>query len=134
MEAIIPIVIVIVLGLMIYGFIAAAKRRKELFAWATRRGLHYETGRNRAFGGQFPSFKCLNQGHSRYAHNVMTGQWAGMPITAFDYHYKTGSGKNESTHTFSAVIICDGTILNAPPTPRSSRYIFVRNRLSCGIS
>jgi len=104
-EVFVPIFVVLILGLAIYGLVKAARRRKQLAAWAAGKELYYHSGKDRTFGHGYPGFKCLSRGHSRYGHNVMTGQWAGMPITAFDYHYKTGSGKNESTHTFSGVIV-----------------------------
>jgi hypothetical protein len=53
----------------------------------------------------FPDFKCLHRGRSRHAHNIITGQLAGREITAFDYRYTTGSGKNKRTHSFSAIIV-----------------------------
>jgi hypothetical protein len=34
----------------------------------------------------------------------MEGELLGLAVTAFDYHYTTGSGKNRSEHYFSAVI------------------------------
>lgn len=105
MEVLVPIFIVLFIGLAVFGLVQAAKRRKALAAWAAGRGLYYQHGKDRTFGATFPGFKKLNQGHSRYAHNIMTGKWYGMDMVAFDYHYKTGSGKNESTHTFSAVIV-----------------------------
>ncbi len=46
----------------------------------------------------------------------MSGRWSDLPITAFDYHYATGSGKNRSDHYFSAVII-------AGPVPLKPLYI-----------
>ena len=35
----------------------------------------------------------------------MSGSWDGIDLTAFDYHYTTGSGKNQSHHSFSAVVL-----------------------------
>ena len=108
MQALIPVIIVLFVGLLIYGIVAAAKRRKELQQWAQSHGLMYSQGKDRSFDNRYSFFKCLQHGRSRYAHNIITGQWGGLEVTCFDYHYKTGSGKNESTHTFS------GTILRSP--------------------
>ena len=60
-----------------------------------------------AFGG----FKCLDHGHSRYACNIMEGVWEGFPVTAFDYHYTTGSGKNSSHHSMSAAVVASAVAL-----------------------
>jgi hypothetical protein len=66
---------------------------------------------------RYPEFSCLQEGHSRYGYNVMRGTWSEpgdaplpggrteLPVCAFDYRYVTGSGKNQQTHTFSAVVV-----------------------------
>jgi len=79
-------------------------RRKKLTAWAASRGLTFVAAHDRSFDDRFP-FRCLKQGHSRSAYNVMTGRISERDILAFDYRYVTGHGKNRSTHTFSAVIL-----------------------------
>ena len=79
-------------------------RRKKLSAWAASLGLAFVAGHDRSFDDRF-SFRCLRQGHSRSAYNVMSGRVSDRDILAFDYRYVTGHGKNRSTHTFSAVII-----------------------------
>ncbi len=105
MEMLIPVVIVLVVAGIIYSFYISAKRRKELAAWAHSKALRFDRAKNHGMDGRFGEFKCLCRGHSRYAYNVMTGDWSGLPITAFDYHYTTGSGKNRSEHHFSAAIV-----------------------------
>ena len=104
MEVLIPIFIILVVGLVIYGLYASAKRRKALAAWAHGKGLSFDAAKDRGMDNRFGDLKCLRRGHSRYAHNIMRGQWAGRGLCAFDYHYATGSGKNRSDHHFSAVI------------------------------
>jgi hypothetical protein len=54
---------------------------------------------------QFHGFDCLRRGRSRYGYNRISGEWNGREILGFDYHYVTGSGKNQQTHRFSAVIL-----------------------------
>jgi len=105
MEIVVVGVIILVLGLIAYNFHTAAKRRKELAAWAHSKGLSFHPSKDRGMDDRFDEFKCLRQGHSRYAYNIISGEWAALPITAFDYHYATGSGKNRSDHHFSAAII-----------------------------
>ncbi len=84
---------------------ATNQRRKELSAWAAAKGLRFDPDRDGGLDDRFPHFKCLRRGHSRHARNVMRGELDGTPITAFDYHYTTGHGKNRRTHRFSAVIV-----------------------------
>ena len=85
-----------------------AKRRKELGMWAARHGLSFRQGKDAGFDDRYPAFSCLRRGHSRYAHNVMSGAWEGRTVTAFDYRYVIGHGKNRSVHHFSAVIVDAG--------------------------
>lgn len=105
MELLIAVIAVLFLAVVIYGMLAAAKRRKALRQWAGSRGLSYRYAKDKGFDGNFPDFKQLHRGHSRYANNVMTGPWQGMGVFCFDYHYRTGSGKNDTTHNLSGVII-----------------------------
>jgi len=105
MQHIVPGLIVVFVAVAAYGVYAWARRRKELQQWAAARGLTYHQGRDYGFDRTYQALKCLDQGHTRYACNVMTGQWSGLPVVCFDYRYRTGSGKNERTHTFSGVIL-----------------------------
>lgn len=97
--------VIVVAAVVIYGYHAAARRRKELADWARSRGLHFDPGKDRTLDERFHRFDCLRRGRSRYAHNLMRGDWNGREFLGFDYHYVTGSGKNRQTHRFSAVIL-----------------------------
>ena len=97
-------VLIIVVGIGI-AFWMGAKRKKELAAWARGRGLSFSPSKDRSFDEIYRSFGCLRRGHSRYAYNIMEGDQGGRRITAFDYHYATGSGKNRSDHHFSAILL-----------------------------
>ncbi|MCJ7543656.1 MAG: hypothetical protein MUP47_03660 [Phycisphaerae bacterium] len=103
--------LLLVAGLALYGWRAAAKRRTALLAWATGRKLDFTPGRSGSLEGQYPEFTCLQQGHSRYAFNLIQGPWGPRPMLGFDYHYVTGSGKHRQTHLFSAVILDSGVVL-----------------------
>jgi hypothetical protein len=92
---------IVLAGALYFG----AKRKKELATWAESRGLSFSPGADRSFDDRYPEFGCLRRGHSRYAYNIMTGTRNERPLEAFDYRYVTGSGKNRTTHTFSAVIV-----------------------------
>ncbi len=82
-----------------------AKRRKELVAWASGKGLAFRPGRDRGFDERYRAFGCLCRGYSRCAFNIAEGDWNERRVTAFDYRYVTGSGKNRQTHHFSAIIL-----------------------------
>jgi hypothetical protein len=99
------LIVLLMVALAVYAVYASAKRRKELAAWAAVHGLSFYEGRACDLESKYPQFGCLQQGHSRYAHNLIEGQWDGRGMLGFDYHYVTGHGKNRHTHHFSAVIL-----------------------------
>ncbi len=106
MEAfLIAAVIALFIVIAVAAYLAAARRRKELAAWAANRGLSFDPAHDAAMEHRLSEFDCLQQGRDRYAYNVISGQVAGRDFLAFDYHYVTGSGKNRQVHTFSAVAV-----------------------------
>lgn len=102
---IIIVAALLMIGAGIYSWVTAQRRRKELSAWADRNGLLFAAGRNRDLEDDYPAFQCLREGDDRHALNLMEGKWCGRAFRAFDYQYTTGSGKNRSVHTFSAIIL-----------------------------
>ncbi len=101
---------VLVIFMAVYGMMQAAKRKKELQAWATANGLRFSDIKDHSFDNAYPEFKTLRQGSNRYAYNVVSGDWKGYDLTAFDYHYETHStdskGRRQTHHHhFSAVIM-----------------------------
>ena len=111
------LVFVLVIAAVVgYRFYAAAQRRKELSAWAEAHALRFDRAKNHSMDSRLSEFRCLRQGRSRYAYNIMKGQWGDRPVLAFDYHYTTGSGKNRQNHYFSAVVL-------ASPVPLKPLFI-----------
>ncbi len=118
----------IVVG-VVWGIVAAKKRREALDALAQELGLAFSADdplKGQAFGrsqgflaglfgserkglpGRFGQFGALSQGDSHRGYNVMRGELGGRQLTAFDYQYDTGSGKNRSTHHLSAAVVTLG--------------------------
>jgi len=91
--------------LLVVGLWLRARRRNELSAWAESHGLSFDAAHDASYDERYAGFGCLRRGHSRHAYNVMSGEWEGHPVEAFDYRYVTGHGKNRSTHHFSAVVV-----------------------------
>ncbi len=104
----IVIIAIVVIAAIAYSYYVTAQRRKELCAWAHSHGMSFTPTKDHGFDDRHSNIKCLRKGHSRYAYNIMEGQWNDLPIKAFDYHYATGSGKSRSDHYFSAVILASG--------------------------
>ncbi|MCY2924561.1 MAG: hypothetical protein NT031_03840 [Planctomycetota bacterium] len=101
----IAIFVFVAIVLVIIAAGQAGARRKAMEQWAGGRGLAFDPDRQEGFDDRFEEFSCLRQGSSRYADNVISGNWGDRAILAFDYHYTTGSGKNRHSHSFSAVIL-----------------------------
>jgi hypothetical protein len=115
MLTIVGIGALVVAGLFLSWYFAA-KRRKEMLAWATAHGLAYTPAQDASMDFQFPAFNCLKSGDNRYAFNVMTGKWANHDFVGFDYHYETHTqsskgGRQTHHHYFSAVILSSPILL-----------------------
>jgi len=118
MELLPIILALLVMGCIIaYAIIDGRKRREMMTAYAKEKGYSYDPDKDRDMDERYPDFSCLRKGHSRFAHNIMRGQYHGQPLLAFDYHYATGHGKNRKTHRFSAVIL---------PSPVPLKPLFIR--------
>lgn len=102
----------LVIVLIVFGAMAAAKRRKALQAWATARGFTFSAARDGSFMDRYPGFHCLRRGEGgRYAFNVMRGVDRDRPTVCFDYHYRTSStdskGKRKTHHHYFSAAILD---------------------------
>jgi len=113
-QSLVPVIVVLVIvaavGLIAWSIYAAAKRRKELAAWAASNGLTYRSDKDYSVENRYPGFECLRKGHRQYAYNITHGTLLDRPFTGFDYHYETYShdkdGKRKTHHHyFSAVVL-----------------------------
>jgi len=84
---------------VIYGAIAARKRREGLIMLATRLGLDFSPGENYELAGRFGFLNQLAQGENRYAINVLSGAYQQNEVLAFDYHYETHSTDSKGNRT-----------------------------------
>ena len=104
----------LIVVLIVFGSIAAAKRRKELQTWAAGKGFTFYTSHDYSFMDRYPEFGCLRQGEGgQYAFNVMRGVDRERQVTCFDYHFRTSSTDNKGRrktrhHYFSAAILDTG--------------------------
>ncbi len=104
-----PLIIVgvfaVVIVVAIVGYISAQKRREAMAALASRLGLRFSPHRNRRLAEQYEFLDKLRAGRDRYAYNILSGTYQGHEVLVFDYHYKTGSGKNTHHHHFSFFVL-----------------------------
>ncbi len=89
----------------IFGYISAQKRREAMLALANRLGLRFEPRKNRQMARDLKFLNKLRHGSNRYAYNVLSGDYQGCDMMAFDYHYQTGSGKDTHHHHLSFFIL-----------------------------
>ena len=104
-----PLVIVsfvaIFIVVLVVGYISSLKRREAMAAVAAKLGLHFAPHKDRGMARRYRFLDKLRRGSSRYAFNVLSGSYQGHEVILFDYHYKTGSGKNTHHHYLSFFIL-----------------------------
>lgn len=62
MPAIIVLVVLLVIGLIVYGWYAAEQRKKMLCAWARTQGLRFDPEKRHGMDDRFGEFDCLSEG------------------------------------------------------------------------
>jgi hypothetical protein len=90
---------------LVLGYISSLKRREAMAAVAARLGLHFMPHKDRYMPKRYRFLDKLRRGSSRYAFNVLSGSYREHEVLLFDYHYKTGSGKNTHHYYLSFFIL-----------------------------
>ncbi len=88
---------------VVWSFIAAAKRRQALSAFALQNGFSFNASPG-DLHAQFEAFEPFDQGHSRRSSNLIHGRRGSVDWEMFDYKYTTGSGKHQQTHHYGIVL------------------------------
>ena len=99
-----PAMAALVVVLIVVGVLQARKRREESARLAASLGFDFHPDDPWDLPDRYGHFDLFKRGHSRRASNLLCGQVDGRPVTAFDYKYTTGSGKNQSTHYYQAAV------------------------------
>jgi len=89
----------------VLGYISSLKRREAMAAVAAKLGLQFMPHKDRYMPKRYRFLDKLRRGSNRYAFNVLSGSYQGYEILLFDYHYKTGSGKNTHHYYLSFFIL-----------------------------
>jgi hypothetical protein len=97
--------IVIIAVVLVVSYISSLKRREAMAAMAARLGLHFMPHKDRGMARRYRFLDKLRRGSQRYAFNVLSGSYQEHEILLFDYHYRTGSGKNTHHHYLSFFIL-----------------------------
>ena len=99
----------IVVAAIIFGAIAARKRREALAALALRLGLNYRADDDHSLADRFEFLDALARGSNRYAFNTLSGVYQGHEVLVFDYHYETHStdskGRRQTHHHYFSFFI-----------------------------
>jgi hypothetical protein len=89
----------LVIAAMIYGALAAKRRREALATLAARLGLRFNPDDDYTLAGRFEFLDHLAQGDNRYAFNILSGQYRQKEALVFDYHYETHSTDSKGNRT-----------------------------------
>jgi hypothetical protein len=90
---------------LVVGYISSLKRREAMAAVAAKLGLQFMPHKDRYMARRYNFLDKLRRGSNRYAYNVLSGKYKEHEVLIFDYHYKTGSGKNTHHYYFSFFIL-----------------------------
>jgi len=89
---------------VVVGFVSYFTSQQRIRDIATFAGAHGLT----VIGNDWELGDCgyalFREGQRRYWHNVLRGEWNGLPVTYCDYSYVVSDGKNQNTVSFSNVI------------------------------
>jgi len=104
--------VLLIVGGIFLGHLAAKKRREEMQALAAELGWRFYPDKDSSHDEEYAHFEIFRRGHSRVAFNTLIGsvEIDGRQIytKAGDFRYRVtrGSGKNRrtSTYTFSYLI------------------------------
>ena len=94
--------IVVMIGVVVL-FMAVShrqeQRRTEAFrALADELGLEFHAAGNPWIQEEFGHFRLFCLGRSRRVRNLLIGESRGIHVALFGYRYRTGRGRNSSTH------------------------------------
>jgi hypothetical protein len=118
--------VIVIIALAIFAAIQAAKRRKELEAWARSKGLSFSADSDYSMDQRFGHFSALQTGSNRYAYNVSEGPWNELAVCAFDYHYETYSrdskGRSQTHHHHFSCLVVDTNLPLKPLFIRTEHF------------
>lgn len=101
--AVFAVGLVLVVAVAVLGIWYQAKRRQRLVEWARHNGWTYASSDPSLVGlsQRYP----FGQGHGRRTSEVLRGRYGGHEALSFVYRWRTGSGKEEQTHTAHVVAL-----------------------------
>jgi len=105
-----PAIIIVILGILLLGswlLVRYFRRRRLLATIAYRLRFRFSAQHDTALPDSLAGLYIMQLGHARRAYNVINGRRDVLELTAFDYSYETGLGRNR-TSNHASVVICKG--------------------------
>ena len=102
---ILAVILILLILFYIFQRRGQRKRSNDLKYLADSLGYSFSENGDPSWLARINNFYLFSQGHSKKFSNVMTGSYNHTPVTIMDYRYTTGSGKNSSTKTQTAMLI-----------------------------
>ncbi len=91
---------VILMGVLAYvGYLQAKKRREAFERLAQELGFRFSPDRDFSFASRYSFLDHMDDGHRRYAYNILSGTVEGERANIFDYHYETYSHDSKGRRT-----------------------------------
>ena len=101
--------VVVIIGAVIAFFVwsnyQANKRREAIALLAQKLGLQFDDDKNYKMAERYGFLDKLDQGSNRYAFNILSGDFKGHSVAAFDYHFETKGSKNRTDHHYLSFYI-----------------------------
>lgn len=92
-------VIALVMLIAVLAIRAEKKRSEALAAAATLLGLQFDKKNTPAdLADARAALKLFQKGHARHVQNIVGGDYKGIRVRVLEFHYTTGSGKNQTRH------------------------------------
>ena len=109
MDLQVVLIIGAVIGFGIWSYHKAKKRREAIALLAQKLGLRFDEGKNHKMAQRYGFLDKLDQGSNRYAFNILSGEFHGHSVTAFDYHFQitsyTGKSRKTEHHYLSFYVL-----------------------------
>jgi hypothetical protein len=100
-------IIAVVVIVAVYGYYAQKKRTEAMSRNCEMMNFTFTPVLGKDGLGFFSPYTLFNRGHSKKGRNLMKGKIGENEVILLDYHYTTGSGKHQQTHTQTVIVLPD---------------------------
>ncbi len=108
------LVIGIIVAVSVYNARMQRLRREAIEKFAAESGLTFSSEDTEQFRTRLLEFQFFKEGRAQRVFNLLRAEAEGVRLSVFDYQFTIGSGKNQSTHRQS-VLVVESSSLHLPP-------------------